>query len=444
MKSGLGAGNRPGLHDGWSLQERLLLFMAVGCLIGLLQWTHASVDSRAFAYLGIVYRPEGVVTETMKLVIAIAPVLWLPVRAQRPSDVAVWLFYLFPFLSFVLFSTHNLALSPTQYLFYWFLFIGGLIVVQALATISVLKLPWLVLDRRIITTLIVWITLVGAIWIAVLTDFRLDLSFADVYVRRFSVRSEIASGTLESYALATVSLSLVPICFAVGMVRRNAVLIFVGALAAVLIFSFDGKKIVLLTPLLLAGIYAGMRLYRVRFVLATVVAFNALTLLALVGSRVIGPEWTSALWSYRLFSGPGLTTSRYLEFFQENPYYFLSGGLLSGFMDSRYPAGMSILLGSVYAPGTGLNMNTNFWTAAFGEAGPLGLLFASVVVGLLLALINAFARRGEAGLNFLMAGFIGFLLTESALQTAILSGGLLLTFTLLYILAGSARAVSRS
>ena len=101
---------------------------------------------------------------------------------------------------------------------------------------------------------------------------------------------------------------------------------------------------------------------------------------------------------------------------------------------------MSMMLGRVYSPVLGMNLNSNAWASGYGDLGFLGMLVVALPIGLVLWCMDAASVRLKDAFAYLLAGFLAFIFAEQAFSTSLFSGGVVTTVLLVCLLALTSRA----
>jgi hypothetical protein len=138
----------------------------------------------------------------------------------------------------------------------------------------------------------------------------------------------------------------------------------------------------------------------------------------------------------RTFSGNGLVTAWYYDFFQRNPLTYYSHIMgVRWFVHYPYANLIGYEVGSHYM-GTNANLDAtaHFWATDGLEAlGLPGVLLISVFCALVFWVLDSAARRHDPEFGALVTAFAAYNLANLSLFTTLFSGGLGLLILFLYL-----------
>jgi hypothetical protein len=138
-----------------------------------------------------------------------------------------------------------------------------------------------------------------------------------------------------------------------------------------------------------------------------------------------GLLWTS-LFARRFVITPGLLTSVYVDFFDENPSAMFGRSFLRWWVDSPYERSIALEVGQYLQPGGTVAANANLFADGFANFGHVGM----VGTGLVLLAFLRFVDWAARGLPLTVAAMVMLMpsitLTNTSLTTAMLSHGLAL------------------
>jgi len=120
---------------------------------------------------------------------------------------------------------------------------------------------------------------------------------------------------------------------------------------------------------------------------------------------------------------PGQLTAYYYDYFTSHPPYYLSFSVLRSFVPSPYDTEAPYLIGRVYF-NTGEDANANLWADAIANFGLIGVIPASLLLGVVLWLFDWVASGRDLRLVAPLAALAGLGLSNGALLTTILTGGI--------------------
>ncbi|MCW5937030.1 MAG: hypothetical protein KIT11_06980 [Fimbriimonadaceae bacterium] len=416
------------------ISKRLFLVALCAGFVWSLQWSYEVMDSRLFSFLGLVYNPPPMPYPLLGWAMALAPPLWLPIRLRRPSEVGIWILYLTVIAPVMWIPYHVLDRDPADLA----VFLGAMLLCFFGLCAALRLKRWRFRRPAVHPTEFEYVLAGLVVMLSVVTwssvGFALDLSFQTLYARRHAAREVISQQSFMAYLKGNLASALQPFAFALGMVRRNTFLIGASIFAGVVVFSVEGSKTSAAIPLFLVLLYPIMTYFRRSFGLVL-----AGTSFAGVASAVLLWQKTNlvvipVLTTWRLFQVKGLLSAYYWDFFSKNPLTLLGDGILAPLVGRQYELATPRLIGLQYFNNVETNSNANVFAAAFGDFGYPGMVVATIVLAAILRLVDSLAvNRGFLVAAFLVA-FMAMKWSDVALDTSILSHGVLAGLALLYVM----------
>lgn len=399
---------------------RLVVLGWTAVYVVALLWSTATLIAPLFGYYGFVPRSSTFVEWLVVAECTVLVALTMPAHCRRPSDVAV--------LFLVLTVAVPVMWMPLVY--------GPLDTAQvcllALCTAGAFGLIWLILRGTRTTFSVVklprqgfWFVLAGGFvlslgYLAATGGVRPDLvGFDDVYGQRAAYVEGI--GLFGAYLVGWLSGGLFPVMLAVGLYRRNPVLI-AGALFGVLfLYALSGQKTYVIGVPIVVGTYVMTR----RGSTSTWHWLGLLTLVIALAAAIDflrdGYEITSLL-VRRGISTAGINTAAYVDLFDGAPLYELRHSVLSALGPPPYDAPPAILVGQTYYTDDTV-ANANFLADGFANFAWVGVLAAGVVVGLLLRVFDTVSADLPLGISAPALVFVLQAAANTAILTTIMSHG---------------------
>lgn len=402
----------------------------VGALVYslVLFWIYADRVSPGFAYIGYTYRtppmPESIYVLTFVGIVAAV----MPQRVSRTSDFVLWVLFIVAIAPSMTVPMYHASLSDGQSLA-----VSATTGASFLATIIIarrahLKLvPQISLSPHSMAMAIGFISLAVYGYITLSTGLRIRLvGLLDVYSLREEYRADIAlsSGGILGYLIPWQGYVINPLITVYGILSRRPVLVAVGLIGQLLLFSSTGLKSILLSGpalFLVLFIFRGNRRPTGSFLLWGAIAMTGV---------VVAVDWIrqSNLWSQilirRFLLTPGMLMSVYVAFFTEQPKMYLSHSVLESFIDNPYQGSYTFAVGRTVTGRSDTAVNASAYADGFANAGLLGILIVGVVVGLVLALLDDAARDLPLSLTCAVLLLPSIALSNSAITTSLLTHGI--------------------
>lgn len=424
-----------------------IAIMLLGCLSStLLIYGHETYVYPVYGYMGLPYTPLSTYDYLQLMAIVSLPGLLLPRTLVRVSTFLIWIIYYFCFVPVV---TMAAAMGILSYENVTALQISVALGFSAIALIPNLRLApvkAVVFSGERLWVLFFGLYVVFNLWIVMQNASIMSLvSFGDVYVQRFAGSETEGS---SAYAMGIASGVLNPFLMSYALFHRKRLFFALGALGQIVIYAVVAQKFVVLSLLYIPGFFFLMGGRRVLHAPLTIPLWRVGALVnVLLGTSIViadmieerngsAAEQICDIVLMRLFALPGGIVTQYAEFFEHNPVtYATHNGFLKFFFEPPYMREVSVEIGSFLNGGeAGMNANANFFAydgiVSFGLVGPI---FAGVFVGLILLLLDRMAGEEEGPLLALTSTTFAFTLTDGSAYTALVSGGGLLLFLLVFL-----------
>ena len=417
--------------------RRGCLMAAITLYVALYNWLYVTWLAPHFSYSGITYNEPSAGILGLAWLLALLPSLWMPVELVRVSQVPFWLIYLMVYIP-SMFGPMYMALLPSQEIAALMLyFLGGLLALSMVYLVPPVRLRFHLIPRTFFWKLLGLGTAALDLWVIAVFHSHIHLvGFNDVYTLR-SASDELAQGTGVGYAMMLLSSVINPLYMAKGLVTRRKALIVFGFLNQLLLYSAGGSKAVILSVVIITGLYMliGRTGRRFGLRLAWAVAAILVVLCVISTLKNVSPilSFALSLLFMRTFAVGGYNTGVYSEFFHSHPLTYLS--TVHGIdliVHYPYSSALGLQIGYYEMRITGLDMNAHFWaTDGIAAFGPPGIIFISILCALVLWILDSAAKRHNVMFASLTVAFVTLNLTNSSLFTTVISGGLGLLIILL-------------
>ena len=397
---------------------------------------YAIVATLGYAYMGFRIRPVGW-WMVAAFGLALLPSLFLPVSARRPSTVLAWFLYLIAYVPLTFVPMWSLRDVEPAAAFRFSAFVGAMYTLVLLSTrIRRASLP--VIPRRVARIAIGVLTVGLLAYVAATHGLSLKLpALDDVYRVRSQFKANAASaGRFATYAVFWLANVLNPLFLATGITRRKPLLVAVGILGQLILFSMTGFKSVLMSIALVPAmaLLLGRRLQHAgpRMVWAAAAG---------VGLALLWTRATTLLVRRLLMTG--VISGWYFEFFSSNPRARMGNSILGFLTEYPYPLPLPNLIAGHYLQRPATSANGNLWADAFANFGFAGIALWSVVLAAYLWVYDTAAAGRDAKLCALLLVMPGLSLSNVALQTALLTHGLALLVLVVFSLPTEREASHR-
>ena len=383
------------------------------------------VISPMYSYRGMHFTILPVWAWMVSVTLALIPLLWLPLDFNRPSDFAAWFLYLlliFP-SNIVIYMVTSLPLSETVILpialtasFSLFEFIRQ----KGLFTIHHIKGPKILFN----VALPIFMVIMSIIALSY-ANFKINISFADVYERRLDAREILSGSTIINYSLAFLRSVCMPIAVVYAMQQKKWYFTGLAALVVIAIFSLDGSKGAVFLPLVLVIVVSLSARSRKNLGFWLLGGLVLLILFALVERSLLGTTTIATMIVRRELIVTNQLTTYYWEFFSNNPFVFMKDSWIGWLIpaESNYLIPRARLIGFEYLGNIETNANANIWAAGFADFGYVGMVMTSILAALVLKVIDSIGSRDKFLFASICSSVIGFAWINSALYTSMLTSG---------------------
>jgi hypothetical protein len=417
------------------IKHRLCLFgLGIGYYLSFLTCYHY-VISPIYSSIGLTFLMLPAWAWGISFVLAILPLLWLPLNFTRPSDFASWFLYLCLISpsNIIIFMVSNRPLSEIVILA--ILLTTSFLLFEFIRQKGLFAIPHIKSSTLIFTIFLPIVMITLSIVALSKANYKIDISFSDVYVRRMEARETLESNVILGYMLAFLKSVFVPIAIVYGIQQKKLYYIGLAVFAVIAIFSLEGTKATVILPVILVIIIFLAFKNRINHAFWLLGSFILLILLSLFEAACIGTNIISAYIVQRQLAVPSLLTTYYWEYFTSNPYFMMKDSIIGSFLpyESIYSISKSYLIGYEYFGDIELNANTNIWASAFADFGYVGMIGVSILAALILKVFDSLGRKDRFVFASACCTTTGIVWVNGALHTSLLSNGIFLLIVALWL-----------
>jgi len=364
------------------------------------------------------------------------PAWVIPIELNKPSVAVGWLLYLTAYVSSMVIPAYTGVSSG----FWWwrlFTFLGCIIIVwpkniKALYIKSISPGIYKIMISGILS-LSVFI---------VLKTYGLQYhipSFSEIYQIRKIYASSINSRWI-GYAVEYLGNVFGVFIFAMALIRKKPVYFIWGIVLIILEYTTTAFKSVLFIPLLLLGIwflsYHQRKRYFGIYISTGYVTIIGLSFITAQIFDLLHPLNVANLFLRRTLIIPGLIAGFYFAEFNGGPLVLFSNGVLQNVVRYPFQEPYQYIVANRYFGAPGGDTVGNIWADAYVQLGFIGIILMSLVLRGLLELIDR--KWTSSGKEVVFASLVlsiqAFTLSNTSLQTTLLSHGLLLSSILLLLM----------
>ena len=415
------------------------LMSVVLCYVGALVWVYKYELAPIWSYQGLVYKPLDITFSFIAGILALIPILWLPKALARPSQIVLWLLYLFVVIPSCVIPYFVLDMDWSKLLSWMGAIVATFGVMFWCSRFSIITPLPIKMTSQSFWVIVASLSFIYYFMIVSVFGIRTNLvALADIYSVRDAYKDElIESGRGVAYALLWQANVINPLLICQGLTKRIPLLFFVGMCGQMFLFSITGlKSLVLSIPLLTIAVIT-LQYQSKRFSLFVV--WGAVFLIAVCAFLDIRSHtvFFSSLIVRRLIVVPGQLGAYYFEFFSSHPLFFLQHSIFGAFVEHTYALPPALTIGQAYFGDSTMNANANVWADAFSNFGFLGMFIYAIILGFILQVLDKVAESKDLRTSILLMVMPSISLSNSALLTSLLTHGMGLAILLIYLLPKS-------
>ncbi|MDZ4234681.1 MAG: hypothetical protein U1C73_13215, partial [Dietzia sp.] len=385
---GQSAGQRQAFRD------LVLMPVAVVAYSVLLHVTYSQLVSPSFGYLGYRYSQPNLSAAVLTVVLTYICSLALPLKLVRPSATVLWILFVVAVAPIVLMSPYTGLLDETTALT-----LSGTVTFSFVLTCVITRAHrpgrgW----RMTISSTDLWLVLgiISAItYVTAASTVGLSLEFVgllDVYDVREQYVSELQGAGLLSYLLITQSNVINPFIMARGIYSGRWSLVMMGVVGQMVLYSATGFKTILFS---VAAIFVIALIHRSNLRPSGALMLWGATSLVAVASLVdslSSSNLLTSLFARRFLMTPGMLTTAYVAFFDQNPKALLDHSILEPWVQYPYDTSPPRLIATFLINSPATSMNANLFADGFANFGWLGIVGAGLVLAAYLCILDWAAR----------------------------------------------------
>lgn len=410
------------------LKRNIILFSTlIFIYVFLLDYNYATQIAPIYGYMGLNYYGNNVASFFIGTSFTLVHLFWLlRFNKKRPTSYFFWLFFIFliipiNYINFL--SQKSMSFDSFLYLLFFNIsFFSIFCSAFLMRNFNILKLKKLDLFKYIVPLITVSIVLL----LFASNGFRLDLNFADIYIRRLDAREVLMSGSLFGYLEAFLSAVFLPFLFIYSYFKRRYDLLLLVVFGMLVVFSIKGSKGVMFAPVYLILVSFASR-KKFNFGIAILFFIVLLNVLAILENEFLDTSVIANLIIRRKFLVPAQLSFYYHEFFSLNGLVYMKDSIFGQILglDSGFPLQRSRLIGEHYFDKVEYNANANIIATGYADFGLIGMILTGLISGFYIGLIELYGRNSKF-LTISIMAYIAIVWSEGALYTSFITNGLLL------------------
>lgn len=389
------------------------------------------------SYLGYTYISKSFLQIALSWFIAILPAFWMPIKYTRPSQLVYWFLYLIVVIPSIIMPV---------YIGRFDLFIKqGILIVMAFLLLNfvfmlpLVSIPKTKISSSIFLLAILSISLINIVYIFNVFGVNKSLTWIfspRVYDIRLQARAIMAPlSRIGRYIITWQSQVFGPFLFASGLYRHNWLLLILGVISQIVIYSVLATKNSVFSLLLACVIFFLLKKFSeksfgIYFLLCAVAG---LFFVILIDSVFTPTTWIlSSTITRRVIYTPGLLTTYFFDFFSKKQPALLGHSFLKNIVKYPYDISPTFLIGLHYFGSSTTNADANLWADGYANFGIAGIFMFTFVLGLVLWLLDNLSKPLGKEFSGLVGAFPGYILADSPLFTSLLTHGVLILLIIVW------------
>jgi hypothetical protein len=376
-----------------------------------------------YGYNGFEWAPDKVkILESIFLVIVLP--LALPTFFKKPSDIFLHLQLLFPIVPMIV--MYGAAGYPRFFL-YSTIFSYVLMILIAshirFKAVRVSRVSPLFFARILLG--LSWGGILSIVLFGGLSYFNLDIT--KVYDFRTDAAANLPG--IYGYISPLISKVLLPFTLLLAVFNKDKFLALAAIIGSIVMYGLTAHKGPLFYPFAVLVIH--YILARRGVIEKLILGYLLIICISLV-DFILGGAWIGNLMLRRVYLVPAYLNYMYYDYFSSHPYFFWEDSKITfGLVGSRYDLDSAHLVGLEYYGSKLAGANTGWIGSGYMNAGVLGVVLYSIIIGLLLAVLNGYGRSVDKRVvvAIIIAPVLDLLMSTD-LPTAFLNHGIILSLVL--------------
>lgn len=404
------------LPSDYSVKARLIAFAAAATYALLLWYNYKTYIHPAFNYMNFVFFKHSPVAVAGDTLLAALPALFLPLTIRRPSDLALMLLYVIAYIPSEMFTTSVVTVVTSSILALKVTLLLTMAVILWIAGGNQMRPSLFISFKRNIFMLGLLALAVACVGLMGMTyGFRITLhNFADVYGQRDAFKAELQDAGYATYVVQLLNNVLAPTMISYGLLFRRPQFVVIGMMLSLYVFSITGLKSSVMAIVYTISLFTGMTLIRKNILIFIIFGIISICSLGIFIDSAHIPSTVNSLIVRRTFVMPGVLTAYYQDYYQHNPFLYLSQSVLSPFLKSPQSMSPDDLIGQIYFNG-GEHANASLFSDGFAQAGLVGVLLSGVIAGLFLRTVNYCLSRMDLKLACCSISMVFFMMTQTGI-----------------------------
>lgn len=406
-------------------------------LVLMLDYEH--LISPRFQYMGFYFRDIGIGQILMDLAFVIVPAFWLPIRGEKPSQLAATFIYLISYVPTILMvSVMNGQITSDLTVLKIFVMIAMCIIIGVPKLVPSFTIPTIRLSSGGYLFLLLLMCGAAFYYIGRTHGFSLRMhAITEVYSQRDEYKAALGATGMSNYLSGILRGVAGPILITVGITSRRYWLSGVGVFLCLFIFSVQGSKSAMLAPAYVAVTYVLVRYFSKRALLLSLAGTVGIVIVGSLTADVSKLYMINDLFVRRILIMQGMLFECYYEAFADSEPLMLRHSILR-FLGDAPIVSPETYIGKYYFSNTNhanaAHANANILVDGFINLHLVGILISAVFSALFLTALDRASSALPAAVGVASCAMSLQMITQTGLTKVIGSHGGLVLFIFLVLM----------
>ncbi|PYG87165.1 oligosaccharide repeat unit polymerase [Ruminiclostridium sufflavum DSM 19573] len=342
-------------------------------------------------------------------------------------------FLQFLYLMMIIPTLSIYAMKNESRVFLYAFVIGFLITILTVKYMPKIKLIRIKVSKKLFVLMLFLITITT--YFLIIKDNGMPTLGALNLFNVYKIRSEFVSSlSIINYLLMWQAKIINPFLIGYFYYKGKYKSIILVILFQIVLFLLTAYKSFLFSLVLVLG-----SVYLIKIKKFYTIFAGGMVLIVL-SSFVLGifkiSDYPTSFITNRVLFVPAQNYFFYYDFFSDNQKAYLTQSIIGNIFGLKeiYNTNITYMIGELYYGSSKMMVNTGYLADAYMNFGILGMLFFSILLGIIFILIDQISKRVDKTIVVATFIFPIYSLVDGALQTSLLTHGLLISIILIYFI----------
>lgn len=370
---------------------------------------------------------------TIKLIESYILLVFMYIITPKSDNKISNIFIQFLYLMMIVPTLSLYAMKNESRVFLYSFFMGFFITITTVKIMPRIKLLRIKISSKIYASILALITLTT--YFLIIKDNGLPTLGAMNLLNVYSIRGEfVTSIGIINYLLMWQAKIINPLLIGYFYYTSRYKGVFLVVLFQLALFLLTGHKAFLFSIILVIG--SAYLVKKKKFYTTLLIGLTLMVLCCLLLGVLNISDYPASFITNRVLFVPAQNYFYYYDFFSNNQKVHLTQSVIGNLLGIKgiYDRNITYMIGQLYYNSPRMMVNTGYLADAYMNFGILGMWFFSLLLGLIFILIDQISKNINKILVVSAFIFPIYALVDGALQTALLTHGLLTALVLIYFI----------